>query len=67
MVEIPQQNRAENFGAFVLRVCDKIDSVRIPLTSDANSFRESEKDKDIRTERVNGKCFKVYGGISDFW
>jgi len=55
LVEIPQQNRAENFGSYVLRVCSTIDSVRIPLTSDANSFRESEKDKESRIEKVNGK------------
>ena len=36
-------------------MCHTVDSVRIPLTSDANSFRESEKDKDGRVERVNGK------------
>ena len=36
-------------------MCNTVDSVRIPLTSDANSFRESEKDKDGRVERVNGK------------
>ena len=54
-MEIPQQNRAENFASYVLRVCNTIDSVRIPLTSEANSFRESERDKDARVEKVNGK------------
>lgn len=53
LVDIPQQNRAENFTSYILRVCNTVDSVRIPLTSDANSFRESEKDKDGRVERVN--------------
>ena len=54
-MEIPQQNRAENFASYVLRVCNTIDSVRIPLNSEANSFRESERDKDARVEKVNGK------------
>ena len=55
LVEIPQQNRAENFASYVLRVCNTIDSVRIPLNSEANSFRESEREKDARVEKVNGK------------
>ena len=55
LVDIPQQNRAETFGSYVLRVCNTIDSVRIPLTSEANSFRESERDKDARVEKVNGE------------
>ena len=54
-MEIPQQNRAENFASYVLRVCNTIDSVRIPLNSEANSFRESEREKDARVEKVNGK------------
>eukprot|EP00093_Oithona_nana_P007605 07605.XXX_324658_327576_1 [CDS] Oithona nana genome sequencing. len=53
LVEIPQQNRAENFASYVLRVCNTIDSVRIPLNSEANSFRESEREKDARVEKVN--------------
>ena len=55
LVEIPQQNRAENFASYVLRVCNTIDSVRIPLNSEANSFRESEREKDARVEKVNGE------------
>ena len=55
LVEIPQQNRAENFSSYVLRVCNTIDSVRIPLNSEANPFRESEREKDARVEKVNGK------------
>ena len=54
-MEIPPQNRAENFASYVLRVCSTIETVRIPLTSEANSFRESTKDKDSRVEKVNGK------------
>ena len=54
-MEIPQQNRAENFASYVLRVCNTIDSVRIPLNSEANSFRESEREKDARVEKVNGE------------
>ena len=54
-MEIPPQNRAENFASYVLRVCSTIEMVRIPLTSEANSFRESTKDKDSRVEKVNGK------------
>ena len=58
-MEIPQQNRAENFASYVLRVCNTIDSVRIPLNSEANSFRESEREKDARVEKVNGKTLKA--------
>ena len=62
-MEIPLQNRAENFASYVLRVCNTIETVRIPLTSEANSFRESKKEKDNRVERVNGKksffCFRT--------
>jgi hypothetical protein len=69
-MEIPPQNRAENFSSYVLRVCSTIETVRIPLTSEANSFRESTKDKDSRVEKVNGKNFNCSkqvcskGGIS---
>ena len=59
-MEIPPQNRAENFASYVLRVCSTIEMVRIPLTSEANSFRESTKDKDSRVEKVNGKNIKMY-------
>ena len=58
-MEIPQQNRAENFASYVLRGCNTIDSVRIPLNSEANSFRESEREKDARVEKVNGKTLKA--------
>ena len=68
LVEIPQQNRAENFASYVLRVCNTIDSVRIPLTSEANSFRESERDKDSRVERVNGKkILKFHNFMWENW
>lgn len=60
LVEIPQQNRAENFASYILRVCNTIDSVRIPLTSEANSFRESDKDKDARVEKVNGRFLRLF-------
>ena len=60
-MEIPPQNRAENFASYVLRVCSTIETVRIPLTSEANSFRESTKDKDSRVEKVNGKNIINYG------
>ena len=68
-MEIPPQNRAENFASYVLRVCSTIETVRIPLTSEANSFRESTKDKDSRVEKVNGKnihWFKYCFGLSQF-
>ena len=58
-MEIPLQNRAENFASYVLRVCNTIETVRIPLTSEANSFRESKKDKDGRVEKVNGKMKNI--------
>ena len=59
LMEIPLQNRAENFASYVLRVCNTIETVRIPLTSEANSFRESKKDKDSRVEKVNGKNIHI--------
>ena len=63
-MEIPPQNRAENFASYVLRVCSTIETVRIPLTSEANSFRESTKDKDSRVEKVNGKTINcIFRGV----
>ena len=62
-MEIPLQNRAENFASYVLRVCNTIETVRIPLTSEANSFRESKKDKDGRVEKVNGKMKNIRRGF----
>merc|ERR1711974_348334 len=62
LMEIPLQNRAENFASYVLRVCNTIETVRIPLTSEANSFRESKKEKDNRVEKVNGKKIFFYIG-----
>ena len=38
---------------YVLRVCASIESLRIPF--DANAFRESQKEKDLRIETVNGE------------
>ena len=54
MVELPKQNRAENFNTYVLRVCNVIDAIRVPLASEASSFRESDSDRESRVERVNG-------------
>ena len=63
-MEMPLQNRAENFSSYVIRVCGTIETVRIPLTSEANSFRESKKEKDSRVERVNGKIKVILHTVS---
>jgi hypothetical protein len=58
-MEIPKQNRAELFSAYVLRVCSAIDNVRIPTTGDTAAFKETDAEKDERHERVNGNTAKI--------
>ena len=53
MIEMPKQNRAEPVQDYILRVCTVIESLRVPL--DANKeFRETQKEKEQRIEKVNG-------------
>lgn len=53
LLELPKQNRAENFGTYVLRVCNAVDCVRIPSTCDSTAFKETEEEREARVERVN--------------
>ena len=53
MVELPKQNRAEPIQEYVLRVCSALETLRVP--TDANGgFRETDKDKEARLEKLNG-------------
>ena len=75
MIEIPKQNRAEPVQDYILRVCTVIESLRVPLA--AKDFKETQKEKEERIEKVNGAygsnmpalCDEASGldcGLADF-
>ena len=57
VVELPKQNRAEPIADFVLRVCSAVETLRIP-TDASGGFRETEKEKEARVEKLNGEFLK---------
>eukprot|EP00094_Tigriopus_californicus_P004744 TCALIF_04564-PA protein Name:"Protein of unknown function" AED:0.61 eAED:0.61 QI:0/0/0/0.33/1/1/3/0/160 len=54
VAELPKQNRAESIQDYVLRVCSVLETLRMPFDA-SGGFQESEKEKEARLEKVNGK------------